>query len=136
MTRVLLDTSAYAAFMRDHSAIKAAIQSADDVYMNATVLGELQAGFLRGSHRRKNERELDAFLASPRAHVVDVDRETALRYAIILDGLRRAGRPIPTNDIWIAASAMQHGLRLVTTDSHYRQVGQVVVEYFDPEPIS
>lgn len=64
------------------------------------------------------------------------DAETSERYAVILDSLREAGTPIPTNDVWIAASAMQHGLRLLTTDAHYRNVAQVIVDYLDPGPWS
>ncbi|MGH2437484.1 MAG: type II toxin-antitoxin system VapC family toxin, partial [bacterium] len=96
------------------------------------VLGELHAGFVRGAHSRKNEHELERFLSSSRVHILDVDRETATRYAVILNALRTAGTPIPTNDIWIAASAMQHGLNIITTDAHYRHVGQVLVDYFGP----
>ncbi|MGH9202568.1 MAG: type II toxin-antitoxin system VapC family toxin, partial [Vicinamibacterales bacterium] len=113
--------------------IRGALQRADEICLNATVLGELLAGFRRGAHRAKNERELETFLASPRVHVLDVDRETAARYAVILDTLRKAGTPVPTNDIWIAASAMQHGLRLIATDAHYRHVAQVIVDYFKTE---
>ena len=93
-------------------------------------LGELDAGFRAGSRQKKNEMELRRFLSSPRVDVVAVDRETAERYGVILHALRQAGTPIPTNDIWIAASAMQHGLRLLTTDAHYRSVTQVIVELF------
>lgn len=131
MTRILLDTSAYSAFLRGHDGVAAALRRADEIYLSATILGELLAGFRRGAHRRKNESELETFLSSPRVHVADVDRETAERYAVILNALRREGTPIPTNDLWIAATAMQHGLRLVTTDAHYRHVAQVVVDYYD-----
>jgi predicted nucleic acid-binding protein len=133
VTRLLLDTSAYAAFMRGHAGIRSAIQGADEIYLNAIVLGELRAGFLGGRHRQKNEQELAAFLASPRVRVVDIDRETATRYVVIVDGLRRSGRPIPTNDLWIAASAMQHGLRLMATDRHYQLVSQIHLESVEPD---
>lgn len=73
------------------------------------VLGELRAGFLQGTRLTENLSELAQFLASPRVLVVPMDEETAERYAVILDSLRRADTPIPTNDIWIAASTMQHG---------------------------
>ena len=56
--------------------------------------------------------------------------ETAERYAVILNSLWQAGTPIPTNDIWIAASAMEYGLRVVTTDEHYDKISQIMVEYF------
>jgi predicted nucleic acid-binding protein len=132
MTRMMLDTSAYSAFMRGHPEVKLAIQQADQICLNSVVLGELLAGFIRGRRRTKNEKELQVFLSSPRVRLVDVDKETAERYAVILNALWRAGTPIPTNDVWIAASAMQHGLHVVTTDTHYQKVAQVIVNYVEP----
>ena len=105
MTRVLLDTSAYSAFMLGHPEAKVALQRADEIYLTPVVLGELLAGFIRGKLRKKNERELRAFLSAPRVQVIDLDEDTAQRYAVILNALWKAGTPIPTNDIWIAASA-------------------------------
>lgn len=131
MRRVLLDTSAYAAFMRVHPDVKRAVQQAEEVYLNTVVLGELYAGFLGGRHTQKNEAELRTFLASPRARVLGMDEETAERYAAIFQALRAAATPIPTNDIWIAATAMQHGLRILTTDAHYRHLTQVLVDCFE-----
>jgi predicted nucleic acid-binding protein len=128
--RLLLDTSAYSAFMNGHSEIKSALQQSEEIFLNPIVLGELFAGFSRGQRRKKNENELGQFLASERVAVVDITDDTAERYAVILNGLWRAGTPIPTNDIWIAASAMEHGLHLLTTDGHYQKVAQIIVEYF------
>jgi len=130
MSRLLIDTSAYSAFMRGHGEVKGALQEADEIYLNSVVLGELRAGFMRGSRRRKNEGELKTFLASPRVSVLEMGEETADRYAVILNGLWKAGTPIPTNDIWIAASAMEHGLNVLTTDAHYQKIPQVIVDYF------
>ena len=132
MTRLLLDTSGYSAFMRGHSEIVAALQEADEVCFNPVIFGELLAGFIKGKKRKKNERELKTFLQSPRVKILDVDAETAERYAVILNSLWKAGTPIPTNDIWIAATAMQHGLHLLTTDAHYQEVSQIIVDYFAP----
>ncbi|MGH7232785.1 MAG: type II toxin-antitoxin system VapC family toxin [Nitrospiraceae bacterium] len=129
MTRLLLDTSAYSAFMRGHPDIKYALQEADAIYVNPVILGELRAGFLHGRRQEKNEKTLKQFLTSPRVHVISVDEETSQRYAIILNGLWHIGKPIPTNDLWIAASAMQHGLAILTTDAHFRHVVQVLVHY-------
>ena len=128
--RLLLDTSAYSAFMRGHAEICAAVQDNEEIFLNSVILGELIAGFIKGGRRRKNENELRRLLASPRVGVLDVTEETAERYAVILNSLWRAGTPIPTNDIWIAASAMEHGLRLVTTDDHYQKVPQIMTDYF------
>ncbi len=130
MTRLLIDTSAYSAFMRGHPEVKLALQGADEICLNPVILGELIAGFMRGKRRRKNEGELKTFLTSARTTVVDVNEETSDRYAVILNSLWKAGTPIPINDIWIAASAMQHGLHLLTTDAHYQKVTQVIVDYF------
>jgi tRNA(fMet)-specific endonuclease VapC len=130
MTRLLVDTSAYSAFMRGHEAVKQALQRADAIYVNPIILGELLAGFQRGRHRENNEEVLGQFLASPRVSVVTVDEDTAERYAVILNGLKTAGTPIPTNDMWIAATAMQHGLPVLTTDAHYLKVQQILVHEF------
>ncbi len=131
MIGVMLDTSAYSAFMRGHPEVKLALQQAEEIFINPVVLGELRAGFMRGKHRKKNERELRNFLLSPRVIVVDMNEDTAERYAVILNSLWSAGTPIPTTDIWIAASAMHHGLRVLTTDAHYQSVTHVIVDYFD-----
>jgi tRNA(fMet)-specific endonuclease VapC len=84
----------------------------------------------RVARRRKNEVELRRFLGSPRVGLLDVTEETAERYAVILNGLWQAGTPIPTNDIWIAASAMEYGLNVLTTDEHYQKIPQIIVSYF------
>src|SRR3989304_2851891 len=135
MTRFLLDTSAYSAFMLGHPEAKVALQRADEIVLTPVVLGELLAGFIRGKWRKKNERELRAFLSAPRVQVIDLDEDTAQRYAVILNALWKAGSPIPTNDIWIAASAMQHGLRLLTRDAHYRQVPPDLLSYIASPPL-
>lgn len=109
-----------------------AVQRADRIVLTPVVLGELRAGFVRGTRRGKNEAELARFRESPRVDLVDLDEGTADRYAAIVESLRGAGKPIPTNDVWIAASAMQHGLRVMTTDAHFRHVAQVIVDFFDP----
>ena len=128
----LLDTSAYSAFMRGHEELRLALQRTDRIVLTPVVLGELGAGFRAGARLKKNTGELRRFLASPRVDVVAVDAETAERYAVIIHTLRKAGTPIPTNDIWIAASAMQHGLRVFTTDVHYDRIPQIIVERFEP----
>jgi predicted nucleic acid-binding protein len=126
----MLDTSAYAAFMRGHDDIRFVLQRAENICVNPIILGELLSGFMRGKRERKNLEELRLFLSSPRVQVLQIDEDTPPRYAVIVNSLRNAGTPIPTNDIWIAASAMQHGLRVLTTDAHYLKVEHVLVEHF------
>ena len=128
--RLLLDTSAYSAFMRGHEKIRVMVRTNEEIFLNSIVVGELMAGFIKGGRRKKNEDELRRFLMSPRVSLLDVSEETAERYAVILNSLWQAGSPIATNDIWIAASAMEHGLRVVTTDEHYDKIPQIMVDYF------
>lgn len=127
MSRLLLDTSAYSAFIKGEPEAVAAVHAADALILNPIVMAELLAGFGGGRRRAENESGLDKFLSGPRSIVVDIDQETAARYALILNSLRAAGTPIPTNDIWIAASAMQHGLELLTADDHFLKIVQIVV---------
>ena len=129
MKRLLLDTSAYAAFMRGDGEAVHVLREADEIYLNAIVLGEMLAGFMGGGRQDKNEKELTRFLESPRVNLIDVNESTAERYAVIFTTLREAGTPIPTNDLWIAASAMQYGLRLLTLDSHFTRVPQILTHF-------
>ena len=126
--RILLDTSGYSAFMRGHEGALDLVQRAELIAISPVVLGELLAGFRLGKRSRKNRELLDRFFASPRVVSVPVDEGTATRYSDIVEYLQRAGTPIPSNDLWIAASAMQHGLILVSTDHHFEKVPQVSKE--------
>jgi len=130
--RIFLDTSAYSAFKRNHPQLRYRIQEASQILLNPVVLGELQAGFLKGSRLRESLEELAQFLDSPRVSVVLIDEETSEHYAAIFDPLRQAGTPIPTNDIWIAASAVQYDSILLTTDPHFGRTARVAVEIFEP----
>jgi predicted nucleic acid-binding protein len=126
--KVMLDTSAYSALLRGNEDVKRAVQESDEIYLNPVVLGELLAGFAYGGKEKKNREILREFLASPRLQVTDIDEETSERYAVIINYLWQEGTPVPTNDLWIAATAMQHGLKLITTDGHYRNIPQIIVE--------
>ena len=89
------------------------------------------AGFLMGRNEKRNRAILKDFPSSPRAIIAEIDEETSERYAVIVQSLRMKGKPIPTNDLWVAASAMQHGLKILTTDKHYLEVPQIITEYFE-----
>ena len=129
MTRFLVDTSAYSAFLNGHPGVQGALREADEIAVTPVVLGELQAGFLKGSRQQSNLDILRRFLESARVKIVELDEETAAYYAAILDSLRKQGTPIPTNDVWIAASAMQHGLRVLTCDRHFLNIAQIMTNY-------
>jgi tRNA(fMet)-specific endonuclease VapC len=132
MSRLLLDTSAYSAMRRGDERLLRPVREASDIFLTPVVIGELLYGFRGGGLAEQNRDLLREFLDSERVDVVAVDEETAERYAVIRDHLRREGIPIPANDLWIAASAAQHGLVLMTLDSHFKNVPQVLVEYLEP----
>ena len=127
MSRVLVDTNIYSLAMRGEKDIVAALRRIDHLFISAVSLGELFAGFKAGGREADNRRELAVFLDSPRVEVLPVDYETADVYAEILVRLRSQGTPIPTNDIWIAAVAFQHGLKLFTRDRHFQQVPGLIL---------
>jgi tRNA(fMet)-specific endonuclease VapC len=129
MSALLVDTSAYSAFKRGHSDALTAIQAASRILIPVIVLGELLAGFSVGTQLHKNQDELHAFLQSGRVRVMPIKLATAERYATIYAFLRQAGQPIPTNDLWIAASAMEYGATLLTADAHFQQVPQILVDF-------
>lgn len=127
MRRVLLDTNAYVAFKRGDEAVVELIRLADEIVLSSVVLGELLAGFAAGEREAACREELARFLASRRVTVVSVDEGTADAYARVFALLRRKGRPIPVNDLWIAASALQHGLHLVTFDQRFAAIEGLAV---------
>jgi tRNA(fMet)-specific endonuclease VapC len=119
---ILLDTNAYAAFKQGDPDAISILQRAPAIALNTIVLGELLSGFSFGSREDVNRGELVRFLNSSRVVVLPLDRNTADHYAAVYSALRRAATPIPTNDMWIAASALQHNLLLYTLDQHFHGV--------------
>jgi tRNA(fMet)-specific endonuclease VapC len=129
----LLDTSAYSAFKRGNKQVVAACRHAEKLVLPCVVLGELYAGFRLGGRESLNRRELSLFMRSPRVSTVDIDEPTAERYAAIRSFLREAGTPVSANDMWIAASAMRHGLAVLTCDGDFLRIPQIIVVHVNAE---
>lgn len=125
MSAYCLDTSAYSHFQRGHEQLIGLIDQAEWVGVPTIALGELRTGFVLGGRRARNERQLEEFLANPLVEVLPVDSEATRHYAEIVADLRRAGTPLPTNDIWIAATAARSGATVLTCDSHFNDIGRV-----------
>jgi predicted nucleic acid-binding protein len=122
MKPLAIDTNAYVAFKRGEDAVVEVLRRAADIVLPVTVVGELLAGFAAGTRQARNRTELAQFVDSPRVRVVPVTQSTADNYALVYAALRRKGKPVPTNDLWIAASALEHGAALLTLDSHFAAV--------------
>lgn len=122
MNRVVIDTNAYSAFKRGDRAVFDALARAEEVMMPVFVVGELHFGFRGGSRVAQNTSELGAFLCKPTVRLWLPTEETAVIYGELMDGLKRAGTPIPINDVWIAAACVESGSRLVTFDRHFETV--------------
>jgi tRNA(fMet)-specific endonuclease VapC len=125
MRRYCLDTSAYSRFQRGDEAAVEAIDGAAWIGVPAIVIGELRVGVALGSRPAVNEAILAEFLAHPVVEVLGVDGEVSEHYRDIVIDLRRRGTPIPTNDIWIAATAARHGVPVLTADDHFEAIARV-----------
>jgi predicted nucleic acid-binding protein len=99
------------------------MRHAPELLVSVTVLGELLAGFAAGSRQREHRDDLTGFLHSPRVRITPIGPGTADFYALVYAALRRQGPPIPTNDLWIAASCLEHGAALLTLEPHFQHVG-------------
>jgi len=127
MKNILIDTNAYAAFKKNDINAVNTFKTVESIGITIIVLGELLSGFMGGTREAKNRKELDQFLDSPRVYLVQVDEETAEFYARVFWDLKRKGKPIPTNDLWVAASAMRHGLALFTYDEHFNNIEGLIL---------
>lgn len=123
--KVLIDTNRYTDFARGDAEAVDVLQRAARLFLPFVVVAELRAGFLSGSRSERNEANLTRFLASPRVDVLYADEETTHHYARLFRQLRAQGTPVPTNDLWTAALAVQHGLHLFARDRHFDHLPQI-----------
>ncbi|TAF03440.1 MAG: type II toxin-antitoxin system VapC family toxin [Nostocales cyanobacterium] len=124
---ILLDTNAYTAFKRNQNEAVSIIGNVDIIVINSIILGELLGGFALGNKPEINRDELEKFMNCPRVKIFPIDEKTSEYYALIYSQLRKKGKPIPTNDIWIAATAIQNNLTLFTYDSDFKNIENLKV---------
>lgn len=118
--RYLLDTNIIIALFADEAVIKNNLAQANEVFIPSIAIGELCYGARKSGRTQANLARVDELVAN--SAVLVCDAETAHRYGDIKNKLRLQGRPLPENDIWIAALALQHNLILVTRDAHFQEV--------------
>lgn len=127
MKHCAIDTNVYTAFKSNDPQVVETLRHVKRIGIDITVIAELFSGFAMGTHEQKNRADFQEFLKTPRVYVLYHDLQTAEYYARILKQLKKTGRPIPTNDIWIAANAMKHGLTLYSFDGHFRDIDELLV---------
>jgi tRNA(fMet)-specific endonuclease VapC len=123
--RIAVDVNRYVDFARGVDEAVACLRRAGEILLPFVVLAELRAGFRIGQRAKANEAVLSQFLQSDRVTVLLADEQTTHVYADIFAQLRRAGTPIPTNDLWIAALVIQHDLVLFSRDQHFDALPQI-----------
>ncbi len=128
--KLILDTSAYVAFKQNFIPVVEKIVAADSILMSPVVLGELLFGFRWGTKFDDNYKDLDEFLNHQAVFVVEIGAIAADRFSRIAAVLKSRGTPIPSNDIWIAAQAIEHGAELITLDHHFEKIPGLVHTLF------
>lgn len=123
--RYLLDTNIVIALFADEAVTKENLARADEVFVSSIAIGELCFGARKSGRAQENLARIDDFAASN--VVLSCDTETARGYGEVKNALRLKGCPVPENDIWIAAVALQHGLTLVTRDTHFNDIDNLNV---------
>lgn len=126
-----IDTNAYSAFKRGNASVREILESSTRMIIPICVIGELIAGFRNGTHTKQNISDLEKFLSEPDVEVPQMNFSIADRYGQIVADLRKKGTPIPTNDIWIAAVALENGARLLTADQHFKNVDGLMLHGFE-----
>lgn len=118
--KFLLDTNIIIEVFDGNTAIADKINKLQGFYISTIVLGELYIGINRVANKAKHAKKLESFLQL--CSVLVADNMTAQHYGEIVAGLYKKGKPIPTNDIWIAATAIQHDLTLISRDKHFKEI--------------
>jgi tRNA(fMet)-specific endonuclease VapC len=128
--KLLLDTSGYIGFRLGIPDLVDFLSEARTILVSPVVLGELMFGFRLGTRFHKNIKELNQLLNHEVVEVISIGEITADRYSRIAEQLKRQGTPIPSNDIWLAAQAMEQGAELVTMDRHFEKINGLVYRLF------
>jgi tRNA(fMet)-specific endonuclease VapC len=124
--RVALDTNRLTDLFQGDALLAERLGACEEVWIPLVVLAEIKAGFYGGTQQHRNEILLQELLAKTTVGILLPSRETAEHYARLFVQLKRAGSPVPDNDLWIAALALEHDLLLITRDQHFERIPQLL----------
>ena len=124
--KVCLDTNAYSNLRHGNVKILELLNESEEIIVPAAAYAELLYGFLRGGRFAENESELKSFLSEDHVTLQPVSPSIAERWAYVKAILARSGTPIPDNDIWIAATALETGARIISYARHFDSVGGLI----------
>lgn len=127
MKKVVIDTNIYSNAFRKEPAAVSIMQHYEEILLSPVVIAELLAGFKRGTREKENKKQLKEFLLRERVREIPITSETSIFYAHIISRLKEQGTPVPTNDIWIAAQAMENGAALATDDGHFNKIPGIML---------
>ena len=125
--RVVIDTNRYRDFCDGKDDAVVIVRKSSEIHIPLIVVAELRAGFACGNKGPENEQILSRFLNKERVKLLSADEGTTFIYANLFRQLRIQGTPIPTNDLWIAALTIQHGLLLFSRDTHFNRLPQIPI---------
>jgi predicted nucleic acid-binding protein len=129
--KAVLDTNAYCMCDLGNDTAIRILAEAQSIWLPSIVYGELHYGFRNGSRHRQNIMRLNRFIDEFQVTVIDVDTCVAEMFGDIFAELRKKGKPVPTNDIWIAACTMAVGGTLITGDKHFELINQIRVMFLE-----
>ena len=130
---VLLDTSAVIAHLRGHAEVTRCIRDAERCFLPLIALGELRHGVYKSERRGLNSEAAKVRRVLRLSEILYPGDRTADEYGRIIEDLESRGGRIPTNDIWIAAVAIEYRLPLVATDGHFNNVKDLELIFFEPQ---
>lgn len=122
MKTLLFDTNSYSLYVKGDRRLRKLVSESNNIYLSAITIGELYAGFYRGNKFELNERIFSKFVSNSHVKVVNVSARIAKTYGKIYFDLKKKGTPLPINDVWIAACAIETDSTLITYDKHFLKI--------------
>jgi len=122
LNKILPDTNAYSRLLSGDQNVLNALKEAQIVYLSVFVIGELVAGFKGGRKEMENQKNLQKFLGKPGVRLLNTTKKTADIFGTVKHALKKAGTPLPINDVWIAAHGIETNSVIITYDEHFKKI--------------